>query len=88
MNYDRITLGRAVATGVHSMRDFVGAQLRSYWMDYDGSTRVRATAFRDIARGFGVTITGDNLLNRQTGEPDNATVVPGRTVTVGLRAKF
>jgi iron complex outermembrane receptor protein len=88
VNYDRVTLGKAVATGAHSMHDFVGPQLRAYWMDYDGSTRVRATAFRDITRGFGVTITGENLLNRQTGEPDNATVVPGRTITLGLRAKF
>jgi len=88
VNYDRITLGEAVATGVHSMHDFVGTHLRSYWMDYDGATRLRATAFREIARGFGVTLSGDNLLNRQTGEPDNATIVPGRTITVGLRAKF
>jgi iron complex outermembrane receptor protein len=88
VNYDRITLGEAVATGAHSMHDFVGTRLRSYWMDYDGATRLRATAFREIARGFGVTLAGDNLLNRQTGEPDNATIVPGRTITVGVKAKF
>jgi iron complex outermembrane receptor protein len=88
INYDRVTLGQAVATGVHSSHDFVGNRLRAYWLEYDGATHVHATAFREIARGFGFTITGDNLLNRQTGEPDNATVVPGRTITLGVKAKF
>jgi hypothetical protein len=33
-------------------------------------------------------LTGDNLLGQQSGEPDNVTVVPGRTVTAGIKAKF
>jgi len=33
-------------------------------------------------------VTGTNLLDRQQGEPDNATVLPGRTVTAGVRATF
>jgi len=33
-------------------------------------------------------MTGDNLLGTQRGEPDNVTVVPGRTITAGLQAKF
>jgi hypothetical protein len=33
-------------------------------------------------------LIGDNLLGVQQGEPDNATIVPGRTVTAGLKAKF
>jgi iron complex outermembrane receptor protein len=88
VNYDRISLGQAVESGAHSMHDFVGTRLRSFWMDYDGATRLRATAFREIVRGFGISVTGENLLNRQTGEPDNATVVPGRTISVGVKAKF
>jgi iron complex outermembrane receptor protein len=31
---------------------------------------------------------GDNLLNVQTGAPDNATVIAGRTLTLGLRTTF
>jgi hypothetical protein len=33
-------------------------------------------------------ISGENLLNHQRGEPDNITVVPGRTILTGLRLKF
>jgi hypothetical protein len=33
-------------------------------------------------------MTGDNLLGRQRGEPDNVTVVPRRTITAGVQAKF
>jgi iron complex outermembrane receptor protein len=35
-----------------------------------------------------VVLTGRNLLDAQRGEPDNVTVVPGRTLTAGLQAKF
>ena len=35
-----------------------------------------------------VSLSGENLLNRQLGEPDNVTVVPGRTITLGLRTAF
>ena len=33
-------------------------------------------------------VTGENLLGGQLGEPDNATIRPGRTITAGLRAGF
>jgi iron complex outermembrane receptor protein len=33
-------------------------------------------------------LTADNLLDRQRGEPDNLTIVPGRTLLLGLRAAF
>jgi hypothetical protein len=33
-------------------------------------------------------VTAENLLDHQLGEPDNVTVLPGRTITGGLRAKF
>jgi hypothetical protein len=32
--------------------------------------------------------TGSNLFNYQRGEPDNITVVPGRTITMGMKAEF
>ena len=41
-----------------------------------------------LFRGLSLVMTGDNLLGQQRGEPDNATVVPGRTITAGLKAKF
>jgi len=51
-------------------------------------TRLRANFSRDLFRGLSFMVTGDNLLGQQRGEPDNATIVPGRTVTAGLKAKF
>jgi iron complex outermembrane receptor protein len=66
----------------------VGDRLRGYWRQYDGVTRLRASITRDLFRGLSLVMTGDNLLGQQRGEPDNATVVPGRTVTAGLKAKF
>jgi hypothetical protein len=35
-----------------------------------------------------LTLSGANLLNQQTGEPDTVTVVPGRTITLGLRSTY
>jgi iron complex outermembrane receptor protein len=88
VNYDRLALSRAVADPTRPSHDFVGPQLRSFWTTYNGYTHVRASASRDLLGGLALVVTGDNLLNRQTGEPDNITVVPGRTLTAGVRAKF
>jgi hypothetical protein len=33
-------------------------------------------------------VSGENLLNRQQGEPDNITVVPSRTLSLGLKARL
>jgi len=41
-----------------------------------------------VGRGLGVVVTGANLLDRQRGEPDNSTLLPGRTLTAGVRATF
>jgi len=88
MGYDRLALAEALTSGGVAPADLVGDQLRSYWRSYGGVTRVRATFTRDIFRGLSLVMTGDNLLGQQRGEPDNVTVVPGRTVTAGLKAKF
>jgi iron complex outermembrane receptor protein len=87
INYDRLSLVDDLAANPEASAP-VGAQLRDYWRHYDGVTRLRAAASRDLSRGLALLLTGDNLLNRQLGEPDNVTIVPGRTVTVGLRASF
>lgn len=86
--YDRLARAEALTSGGVAPRDLVGEQLRSYWRTYDGVTRVRATFSRELFRGLSLVMTGDNLLGQQRGEPDNVTVVPGRTVTAGIRAKF
>lgn len=86
--YDRLAVVQSLTSSATVPRDLLGDELRSYWREYDGVTRLRATFTRDLFRGLAFVMTGDNLLGRQRGEPDNVTVVPGRTVTAGVTAKF
>jgi iron complex outermembrane receptor protein len=50
--------------------------------------RLRANLSFDVRCALSLVIAGDNLLDHQLGEPDNVTVLPGRTITGGLRPKF
>ena len=88
INYDRLRLARDFASGTSNETQLTGARLRSYWMSYNGVTRLRATVSRDLMSGFALKLTGDNLTNVQSGEPDNITVLPGRTLLFGLSAKL
>lgn len=88
VNYDRIALVAAFADQMRPTREFVGANLRSYWRDYEGATRIGGNFGYDVGRGLTFFVGAENLLNRQSGEPDNITVLPGRTVTASLRASF
>ncbi len=87
IDYDRLALARSAADN-RALRQLVGTGLRSFWTRYPGITHLRASASREIGRGFTLLFTGDNLLNQQVGEPDNVTVLPGRTITLGVRAAF
>lgn len=86
--YDRLVLADSLTSGGLLPRGLVGTELRDYWREYDGVTRLRATFSRDLYPGLAFVMTGDNLLGTQRGEPDNVTVVPGRTITAGIQAKF
>ncbi|MEO5568892.1 MAG: TonB-dependent receptor, partial [Gemmatimonadaceae bacterium] len=89
INYDRLRLAQDYASCDACMaEDLTGDRLRSYWMTYDGVTRLRASVARELPRGLGMRLTLDNLTNAQRGEPDNITVLPGRTVLFGLSAKI
>ena len=88
INYDELSLAQAFASGDHPARDMLGAQLRQYWREYNGGLRLRATMSREIRDMFSVEVTADNLLNYQRDEPDNITIVPGRTLMTGVRVKF
>jgi outer membrane receptor protein involved in Fe transport len=88
INYDRLALARDFQADTRAPREMAGAQLRNYWRRYDGATRLNATATLQLPRGTTLVLTGENLLDRQQGEPDNLTVVPGRTLMLGLRAAF
>lgn len=88
VNYDRLALARDFQAGTRPGQEMAGAQLRGYWRHYDGVPRLNATATLDLPRGTTLVLTADNLLDRQQGEPDNFTVVPGRTLMLGIRAAF
>ena len=88
VNYDRLALSEALASGQLSSRDVVGAKLRAFWREYPGVNRLRANLSYDLRRTLSLVIAGDNLRDHPLGEPDTVTVLPGRTVTGGLRAKF
>jgi outer membrane receptor protein involved in Fe transport len=86
VDYDRLTLARLY--GGTSAQDLVGAKLREYWLNYTGQTHLRFAGSLTVAHGVDVTLTGENLLGGQVGEPDNVTIRSGRTITGGLRASF
>jgi iron complex outermembrane receptor protein len=88
INYDEIALADASNSANGRSRDLTGDRLRQYWMRYNGSLHLRASASRDIRDGVAVEFSADNLLNYQRGEPDNLTIVPGRTIMTGVRVKF
>ncbi|HEX5726331.1 MAG TPA: TonB-dependent receptor, partial [Longimicrobiaceae bacterium] len=88
INYDRVALARTFVAGERPPHELAGAELRSFWREYDGVTRLGGTVMLDVRRGLMLVLTGDNLLDRQRGEPDNLTVLPGRTLTFGFRVGF
>ena len=88
VNYDKVSLATAIAADSTGLLTPVGAALRAYWRDYQGTTRVSLRTSYALRPHTWLSLSGDNLLNRQLGEPDNVTVVPGRTINVGLRTAF
>jgi outer membrane cobalamin receptor len=88
INYDELAMTQQFTTGSHPAHELLGEQLRQYWRRYNGGLRVRASFSRDIRDMLSLELSGDNLLNFQRGEPDNITVVPGRTIMSGVRVKF
>ena len=88
INYDRLALAGAFSAQNADWHRFSGDSLRAFWRHYDGSTSVRATATRQVTPSVWLVVTGDNLLGGQLGEPDNLTIRPGRTMTVGIRTSF
>ncbi|HEX2207877.1 MAG TPA: TonB-dependent receptor, partial [Longimicrobium sp.] len=88
INYDRLALARDVQSLTRRGEQMSGAHLRDYWRSYDGVTRLNATTTFDLPGGTMLVLTAENLLDRQRGEPDNLTIVPGRTLLLGIRAAF
>jgi len=87
INYDRLALLKAFTATPLGEAPY-GPELRSFWRTYDGVTRAAARLEVDIRRGMTFTVDAENLLDEQRGEPDNITVLPGRTISAGLRVSF
>ena len=88
VNYDQLLLAeQRLVPGFDASR-VTGVHLRNYWRTYDGATRLRGNVSYRFSRGFSLIMNGENLLNLQRGEPDNVTIIPGRTLTFGIRTKF
>ena len=88
VNYDRLRLAEQAQIPGFEAQMVTGSNLRNYWLNYDGATRLRGNVSYSFSRLFTFTMSGDNLLNYQRGEPDNITVLPGRTLTAGIRTRF
>ncbi len=85
IGYDRLAAAEAFVTPGKPASTFVGASLRNFWLPYDGVTRVGTVITRQLPRGVSLRLAGDNLLDTQVGEPDNITILPGRTISLGLQ---
>lgn len=88
IGYDRLAAAEAYASSRRPSGEFVGGALRQFWMRYPGVTRLGATVTRELRGDLSLQLVGENLLDVQTGEPDNATILPGRLVSIGVRARF
>jgi outer membrane receptor protein involved in Fe transport len=88
VNYDQLRLAEQRQSAGFDARQVTGPSLRNYWRAYDGATRLRGNVTYAFTRGFSLVMSGENLLNLQRGEPDNVTIVPGRTLTAGIRTRF
>ena len=92
IGYDRIAIAAALepasALGEPEASESRPLRLRNYWRRYGNSTRLRANFSYNASSQFALEFGGDNLLNVQSGAPDNATLIAGRTITFGLRTNF
>jgi iron complex outermembrane receptor protein len=88
IGYDRIAAAQTFVTPGRPATALAGPALRQLWIPYDGVTRINASLMHAFPGALTLIVSGENLLNRQTGEPDNITILPGRSVSVGLRARF
>jgi iron complex outermembrane receptor protein len=68
--------------------DLLGGRLRDDWRRDDGVTRMRPPSAARVWRATSITLSAENLLESQRGEPDGATIIPGRTLVAGVRTAF
>ena len=79
VNYDKVALATTIAADATGERIPVGTALRAYWRSYEGNAHASLRLSYAMLPRSWISVSGDNLLNHQVGEPDDITVVPGRT---------
>ncbi len=82
-NYDWIALYTAVLK-----QDPNRGPPRSYWIRYPGFTQIRASARERLGGVVEIFVRGDNLTNVQNAGRDNLHVNTGRTLMLGLSARY
>ena len=87
INYDELRLATAYLSGDRMAHD-ISAAAPSVLAPLQRRLRLRATASRDIRDLFTFEINGENLLGYQRNEPDNLTILPGRTIMTGVKLRF
>jgi iron complex outermembrane receptor protein len=87
VGYDRTAIGTALVSD-NVPRDLDGPMMRRYWATYSGITRWRGSVAFRVRGDLSLVTSGDNLLNVQRGAPDNASVIAGRTLSLGIRTLF
>ena len=87
IGYDRIAVADAVDSDA-APGALEGDALRAYWRRYPGVTRLRSVASLRLSPTFSIEAGGENLLDVQRGAPDNASLIAGRTLTLGVRTTF
>jgi iron complex outermembrane receptor protein len=85
VEYDRASLSDAYRYSDRRSAPLFGDDLRGYWREYNGHTRLRASVTRAVSSNLALLLQGENLAGYQSGEPDNATILPGRIITAGIR---
>jgi iron complex outermembrane recepter protein len=88
IGYDRAAIARDLASGARTPEQLAGLTLRRYWRSYEGVNRLRASLTHELTSRLTLSVHGENLLDVRVGEPDNLTMLPGRTLSAGLRARF
>lgn len=88
VTYDRATIAEALDAGEGRGRPLEGAQLRGFWARPTAVTRWRAGGTVRLTGALLLQVNGENLLDVQRGAPDDGAVIPGRTLTLGLRTQF
>jgi iron complex outermembrane recepter protein len=88
IGYDRAAIARDLASGARTPDQLAGLTLRRYWRSYEGVNRLRASVTHELTSRLTLSVHGENLLDVRVGEPDNLTMLPGRTLSAGLRARF